>query len=298
MTSNQTVSYDWVRDIEPYVHTMQPVQGGYTLAKRGVVTLADGSRVFVKIAEGATTKKWLRKEIIAHQRLNKAGYPFIPDLLSYNDSYSAMAVEFLEHASFENTWDKDKLAAILNAQTSLKQYADLFTHDPDFTLESVVGLDAKWPVILQDDNLSKIHARFKQLGVDLVCTKKQLQSYEHMLDGWNIADTTLVHQDSRADNFGYNPYTKQGKLVDWNWLCLGDESLDRTPLFVNMYISGFDPYVYHPTTYDPKMLVYLVSFWLERILSNSEDSSDISIQRSLAQATSVRASIELLERGH
>jgi hypothetical protein len=209
-----------------------------------------------------------------------------------------MAVEFLENASFENTWDKDKLDAILNAQDSLKKYADIFMHDPNFTLESVVGLDAKWPVILADGNLEKLNTRFEQLGVDVVFTKPQIEAYERMLTGWKIADTTLVHQDSRADNFGYNPVTKQGKLVDWNWLCLGDASLDRTPLFVNMYISGFDPYIYHPETYDPKMLAYLISFWLERVLSNAEDSSDISLKRSIAQATSVKASIELLERNH
>jgi len=291
-------TYDWVRDIEPYLDTMQPVEGGYTLAQRGVVTLGDSTKVFVKIAEGNMTKKWLRKEIIAHQKLNHARYPFIPELLSYNDDYSAMAVEFLENANFENSWDKDKLDAILHAQHALTKYADVFTDNPDFTLESVVGLDAKWPVILADDNLAKINNRFEQLGVKIIFTDEQIRSYEQMLVGWKIADTTLVHQDSRADNFGYNPDTKSGKLVDWNWLCLGDESLDRTPLFVNMYISGFDPYVYHPEKYDPQMLAYLISFWLERVLSNGDDSSELAVQRSTAQATSVKASVELLARGH
>ncbi len=290
--------YEWASDIEPYLSTIQPVEGGYTLAKRGLVTLGNGTKVFVKMAEGDTTKKWLRKEIIAYRKLNQAGYGFIPELLAYSDDETQMAIEYLEGASFENTWDKDKLDAILRAQEELKQYAPVFTDDPDFTLESVVGLDSKWPVILDGTNLDVINEKFKKLHVDSHFTKEQIESYERMLVGWTIKDETLVHQDIRADNFGYDTVTKSGKLVDWNWLCLGDESLDRTPLFVNMYISGFDPYAYHPEKYDPQMLAYLISFWLERVLSGDEDSSDVSFQRAVAQATSIKASVALLDRNH
>jgi hypothetical protein len=292
----KTSNLDWQRDIMPYLHTMQPVEGGYSLAKRGVVTIAGGDKVFVKLAEGETTKKWLKKEISAYQKLNGAGYPFIPQLLSYNDDHSAMAIEYLNTANFENIWDKDKLDAILKAQEELKKYKHIFVGDPDFTLESVVGLDPKWPAIIKDESLRIINQKFVKLGIDMTFTLDQLHSYEDMLDGWRIADDTLVHQDIRADNFGYDMTKKTGKLVDWNWLCLGDESLDRTPLFVNMYISGFDPYDYHPETYDPKMLAYLISFWLERILSGNPDESELSFNRSHAQATSVKASVELLKR--
>lgn len=291
-----TQVHNWHRDIEPWLHTMQPVEGGYSLAKRGVVGLAGGKKVFVKLAEGETTKRWLRKEIRAYQKLNQAGYPFIPQLLSYSDDHSGMAIEYLDGASFENVWDRDKLNAILTAQNELKKYGHIFMNDDDFTLESVVGLDSKWPVLQKDGNVAIINKKFTKLGLDMSFTVKQLQGYEQNLSGWSIADDTLVHQDVRADNFGYNTRTKQGKLVDWNWLCMGDESLDRTPLFVNMVMSGFDPYELHPETYDPKMLMYLISFWLERILSGNEDADALSFRRMLAQATSVQTSVELLNR--
>lgn len=293
----KALQYDWEQDIKPNLGTMQPVEGGYTLAHRGMVTLPDGAKVFVKIAEGKTTKRWLRKEIIVYQKLNEGGYPFIPQILAHDDEYSAMAIEYLEGASFENVWDKDKLDAILHAQQELKQYKDVFAGDADFTLESVVGLDSKWSDILTNDNLGKINEKFAKLGVETSFTTDQIESYERMLTGWKIADDTLVHQDIRADNFGYNPLTKQGKLVDWNWLCIGDASLDRTPLFVNMYISGFDPYVFHSETYDPQMLAYLVSFWLERVLHGIEgEEGSMAFKRSHAQATSVKACVELLTR--
>lgn len=291
-----TTTLDWQRDVMPYLSTMQPVEGGYSLAKRGVVTIADGVKVFVKLAEGETTKKWLKKEISAYQKLCSAGYPFIPSLLAYNTDHSAMAIEYLGQASFENAWDKDKLDAILKAQNELKKYKYIFADDPDFTLESVVGLDSRWPIIMQEENLRIINQRFIRLGIDMKFSHEQLQSYEKMLEGWQISDDTLVHQDIRADNFGYDIANKTGKLVDWNWLCLGDVSLDRTPLFVNMYISGFDPYVFHSETYDPKMLAYLTSFWLERILSSDPDENELAFSRGHAQASSVKASVELIER--
>lgn len=291
-----SIHYDWQSDIEPYLHTMQPVEGGYSLAKRGVITLAQHTKVFVKIAEGDMTKKWVRKEILAYQTLNKAKFPFIPQLLSYDDTHSAMAIEYLENVSFDNIWDKDKLNAILNAQTELKKYKHLFTNDPHFTLESVVGLDSKWPAILRKGSLEKINNKFIELGVEATLTRDQIELYESMLVGWNIDNTTLVHQDIRADNFGYDVSAKQGKLIDWNWLCIGDESLDLTPLFVNMYISGFDPYLFHPETYDAKMLAYLVSFWLERILESNHNENELAFKRSRAQATSVKAAVELLAR--
>ncbi|TAL14641.1 aminoglycoside phosphotransferase family protein [Patescibacteria group bacterium] len=291
-----TMMFDWQRDIEPFLDTMQPVEGGYSLAERGVVTIGSGLKVFVKIAEGEMTKKWLRKEIIAYQKLNSAGYPYIPTLLAYNESHSAMAIEYLNGASFENIWDTDKLDAILNTQKVLRDYKQVFIDDPNFTLESVIGLDSKWGSIMKVGAIEKINTKFAKLGVDASFTREQIRSYEAMLEGWKIADDTLVHQDIRADNFGYDPITRQGKLVDWNWLCLGDVSLDRTPLFVNMYISGFDPYVHHPETYDAKMLAYLVSFWLDRVLNADEDENELAFKRMKAQATSVRAAVELLDK--
>jgi len=207
-----------------------------------------------------------------------------------------MAIEYLQEASFENIWDNDKLSAILEAQKELKKYKTLFVDDSDFTLGSVVGLDSKWSAILQPGNVEIINNKFMKLGVDVIFMTKQLETFHQDIKDWKIRDETLVHQDIRADNFGYDPKTKKGKLVDWNWICIGDESLDRTPLFVNMYISGFDPYKLHPETYDRNMLIYLVSFWLERILTGNEDSGEPEFKRRVAQAKSVKACIELINR--
>jgi len=288
------LSYNWQKDIEPHLNTMSTVEGGFTPAKRGVVELADGTSVFVKIATGPLTRKWLKKEIKVYLKLNAAGYEFIPKLLSCNDDHTAMAIAYLDGASFENIWDEDKLNAVLKAQTALKAYKALFLKDPDFKSDDIVTHGSKWPAILEGNNLELINKKLLKLGSTVTFDRRYIEELAQRQAGWSMNEDTLIHEDIRADNFGYNPITKEGMLIDWNWLCIGDESLDVTPLFINMYISGFDPYKLHPEKYDPQMIMYLMSFWLEAILHGEESSSDREWKLRAAQAKNVVVCNELL----
>jgi hypothetical protein len=292
----KALRYDWVRDIEPYLDTIKTVKGGYTPAKRGVVTIADGTKVFIKIAIDSMTHRWLKKEIRAYQILNSAGYPFMPMLLSHNEDENSMAIEYLDHAEFDDTWDKDKLTAIMQAQQSLKDYKAYFADDKEFRLDNMVIVDARWQRIREHLNIDIINQKFVRFGIDLQFTHTQIERFHSMMDGWALKQDTLIHEDIRADNFGYFPDTQTGKLIDWNWLAVGDESLDTTALFVHLYASGFDPYVEFPEKYDPRMLIYLVCFWLDSVLVGNEDSSDREYSLRKAQASSVRTCVELLQR--
>lgn len=296
-TKTSTSDISWDKDIEPKLGTIVSVEGGYTLAQRGVIELKDGSKVFVKVGTDELTKKWLQKEVEVYRKLNEAGYRYIPQLLAVNSDNTAMAIEYLEGASFENSWDTDKLEAVVNAQESLKEFAHLFNEDPLCRSDDVVSPESKWPRILHSNNIETINAKLKKLGVPTTFTREHIEELAKLNENWSLDSDTLVHEDIRADNFGYNPVTKQGKLIDWNWLCLGDASLDTTPLFINIYLSGFNPYEYHPEQYDKNMLAYLVSFWLESILSGDEDSSPRELAMRNAQAKNVTACVELLQSG-
>lgn len=287
--------YDWKKDIEPYLHTMQDVVGGFTPAKRGIVTLEDGTKVFVKIAVDSNTAKWLQKEIKAYTKLNEMRYKYAPRLLSSREDCGAMAIEYLEGASFENAWNKDKLDAVIAAQDELKTLTDNF-RGGDFKSNDVAELGDNWPEILHGDNLSLINSKLKKLDSDLEFSCKQIEAYRDELTGFKIKEDVLIHEDIRADNFGYDSKTKTGKLIDWNWLCIGDESLDTTPLFVDMLKSGFDPYEFHHEKYDRKMIIYLISFWLSSILNTDEDESSRNMRASLHRAENLSVCVELLGR--
>ncbi len=294
--NSSNLKYNWESDIVPHLGKIQAVEGGYTSAIRGIVTLPDGKKVFVKNANDEMTKKWLSKEIKVYEILNKAGYEHIPKLLSRSDDYSAMVIEYLEGYSFENKWDEDKLTAVLTAQDSLKQYRDLFMNDPEFHLGDVVDLGTKWPKLLEAENVKVINTKLLKLDIKTQFTREQIERLAQLHEGWLIKEDSLVHEDIRADNFGYDPKTKTGKLIDWNWICLGDESLDTTPLFINIYQSGFNPYELHPEKYDKKMLAYLLSYWLVIILNGDEDSSAREWKLRTAQAKSIEACAELLNK--
>lgn len=288
--------YDWKRDIEPFIDTIQPVKGGYTPAKRGVVKLPDGTKVFVKIAVDAMTAHWLKKEIKAYKILNQTDYVHMPRLLACEDTYNAMAMEYLDDATFDEVWDESKLNAVMNAQDALKNHKDLFVGDNDFLFEDDKVLKTRWQRLLQQDNIDSINAKFAEFGVNLTFTFEQLKQLHELHEGWAMKQDTLIHEDIRGDNFGYYAKQKSGKLVDWNWLAIGDESLDTTSLFVHVYASGFDPYALYPEKYDAKMLAYLVCFWLDRILVNDEHASDREYRLRSAQAVSVKTCIQLLGR--
>lgn len=293
---NKPYKYTWEEDIVPYLDTMTSVEGGYTPAKRGIATLKDGTKVFVKIATGPMTEKWLKKEIKTYLKLNEAGYGYIPLLLAHNDEDTAMAIEYLEGHSFENVWDKKKVDAVMHARQALKQYKEDFVGDKDFASGDVVDFDLKWPYLLKHGNLDKVNTKLHKLGRTVQFTAEQIQDYQKQHQDWSMSEDTLVHEDVRADNFGYNSETGEGKLIDWNWLCIGDESLDTTPLFISMYRSGFDPYKDYPEKYDPQMLLYLVGFWLASILDGDEDSSDREWSLRQVQAENIELCMELLTK--
>lgn len=290
------LKYDWENDIVPRIGSLRAVEGGFTAARRGVADLSDSQKVFVKIATDELTKKWIKKEIKAYELLNQAGYRFIPTLLSRNDDRTAMAIELLEDVNFDNHWDKDKLEAVVLAQEELKQYADIFKDDPPFKPGDVRTLDNKWPYILEGNNLDTINTKLKKLGGTSAFTKEQVETLSRLHKDWALREDTLVHMDIRADNFGYDPKTKLGKLIDWNWICLGDPSLDTTPLFISMIKAGFDPYRYHPEKYDRAMIAYVLSYWLDSILEGNEDSSPREWSLRVSQAESIEECVKLLER--
>lgn len=287
-------TYDWDANIAPYLDNIQKVEGGFTPAHRGIISLKDGTKVFVKIATDESTKKWLKKEIEVYKILNEAGYAHIPVLLSTNADNTAMAIEYLQDASFENTWDKAKLEAVVKAQESLKDYKEWFVNNDDFKSDDVVDLGSRWPHLLEAGNVEKVNEKLKQLGSEMQFSRQQIEDFRQSHEGWEIKQDTLIHEDIRADNFGYDTAARAGKLIDWNWLCIGDESLDTTPLFINMYLAGFNPYQYYPEKYDEKMLAYLIGFWLASILDGDQDSGEQEWKLRSAQAKNLEACVALL----
>lgn len=254
--------YDWQVDIAPRIPRLERSSQGYTAAYTGLVSLADGSQVFVKCAMDAKSEHWIRKEIKAYRLLQNAGYSYMPRFLSVNADESAFAIQALIGYDFSPHWSVDKFHAIMRARKDLKALRYLFEEDQDFSMRKVVGVQNKWPLLQNQTTLARANATLGQCGVEAI-SPSVVERCSASLSNWRARQDTLIHDDLRADNFAYDPQTKTGKLIDWAWLGIGDDALDVASLCVGMSCAGFDIYGAYPDLFDEHAVVSTMGYWLE-----------------------------------
>lgn len=254
--------YDWQRDISPRIPRLETSSQGFTAAYTGLVSLIDGSQVFVKCATDEKSARWIRKELRAYRLLQNAGYDYMPRLLSVNADETAFAIQALISYDFSPQWSTDKFHAIMRARKDLKALRYLFEEDQHFSLRKVVGVQNKWPLLRDSTVLARANAVLDQCGVEKI-SSEVVERCNISLEHWRCQQNTLIHDDLRADNFAYDPQTKTGKLIDWAWLCIGDDSLDVASLCVGMSCAGFDVYSLYPDLFDEHAVVSTMGYWLE-----------------------------------
>ncbi|MDR3547707.1 MAG: hypothetical protein P4M11_05480 [Candidatus Pacebacteria bacterium] len=66
----------------------------------------------------------------------------------------------------------------------------------------------------------------------------------------------------RADNCAWNKDKREVKLVDWNWLELGDRRIDLAASLTHVQNSGFDVLKSYSDRLDPEALNWMAGFWL------------------------------------
>ncbi len=281
--------YDWQRDIWPRVPNIQPTDQGFTAAYTGLVTLADGIQVFVKCAMDDNSARWARKEVKAYKLLQDAGYPYIPRLLAVNAEGTSFATQALIGYDFSPTWDADKLHAIMRARKDLKSLRYLFEADPDFSMRKVVGVQNRWPMLRNEAVLARANEILQACHGVMISTET-VERCVQMMQAWYVHQDTLVHDDLRADNFAYDPQTRTGKLIDWTWLCVGDDALDVASLCVGVTRTGFDVYDRYPDLFDEQAIISTLGYWME-VLGTS-DGQLADVRRS--QAANVKLCYDLL----
>lgn len=281
--------YDWERDIAPRIPRLEQSDQGYTNAYTGLINLTDGSQVFVKCATDENSSRWARKEIKAYKILQEAGYAHLPKLLAVNADMTSFVTQSLASCDFSQTWDTDKLHAIMRARKDLKSLRYLFEGDIDFSMRKVVGVQNRWPALRDEPVLMRANHILQQ-AEGAAISMAMVERCQDALQLWRAHQDTLVHDDLRADNFAYDPRTKTGKLIDWAWLCVGDDTLDVASLCVGIARTGFDVYGQYPDLFDEQAIVSTLGYWLAVLGSSDGELTDV--RRS--QALSVRICLDLL----
>jgi hypothetical protein len=253
-------------DIEQVMHTLERPTGGFTSAHRGIVTMPDGMKVFVKIGIDEESKHWAQKEIAIYLFLQKHHFPCIPKFLTCNQDRTGFALEALVPENgwdWTETWDTKRLDATLTAMDRLaaiipsKEEKRLFgpkgiAHDAD-GWQTLQSSSEKQALLRHKLEESGHYDLASTLDITAIAAKSARYAFHN---------TVVTHQDVRADNCAWNAEKQRVALIDWNWTQMGDRNIDTNAMLVHVYKSGFTALDIYRDHLDAAALEWLAGFWL------------------------------------
>ena len=188
--------------------------------------LADGRRVFAKVALDDVAAGWLRAE---HRIYDRVSGSFLPELVGWHDEeVTLLAIEDLGDAHWPPPWTEDLVAAVLDGLAELHA-----TAPPPETplLESIREQFAGWTIVAADP------APFLATGV---CTADWLERALPVLveaaETAALGGDSLLHLDVRSDNLCF--VDGRVKLVDWNIAHVGNPAIDVAFWLPSLALEG------------------------------------------------------------
>lgn len=212
--------------------------GGYTQAVRRIVHFSDNTTAFVKVAVSDDTAQWLRTERKMYEALE--GASFLPTFLGAgeNDGNTCpfLLLEDLSACQWPaarsmTPWSSGKVQAVLDALALVRAEAGRAPVDLPRVENELAGF-ASWHLVAENP------APLLSLGL---CSEKWLNdALPALIDSQNaapIAGNDLLHLDVRSDNLCFRP-DGRAVLVDWNWACLGNGTLDIAGWLPSLHSEG------------------------------------------------------------
>lgn len=263
--------------------TFRPAHSGYTQAKRGFVTLFDGTVLFVKIGSDDETKKWIQKEIDVYQFLSAHNYLPIPKLLSINNESTGFALEYLDannNWKWETTWTNARLQATIDAMDALAGVAKDNLPESVLKIRMINELGNPWQMFANDlATQDRLRLKLKEANKHTLATKICNDTFLKQNFTFDLPQDTLVHYDIRRDNCAWNANTKQVKIIDWNWLQLGNREIDMNALLVSVAASGFKLTPPFKSKLNKNALLWLAGAWfsasIEPITNSTSETSSL-----------------------
>jgi hypothetical protein len=209
----------------------RPVLGrGYSLIDRRSVTLADGRRVFAKLAVNDQTAGFLRDEHAVYSRLSGG---FLPKLVGWDDDGQRplLVIEDLSDAHWPPPWRPGDVNAVI---ATLEQVWACPPPDTLASVESERDELTRWPLVAADP------APMLSVGV---CGGQWLDAHLPTLiaaaDAAPLEGERLLHLDVRSDNICVGD--GGAILVDWNWAMVGNPELDLAAWLPSLEAEGGPP---------------------------------------------------------
>lgn len=292
---NQQISWE---EVESKLSNLQPVEGGFSLARRGMVTLDNNDIVFVKIGLDNNTKKWAKKEIKTYQFLEKNNYPYIPKLLSVNDDETGFAIQSLTHFDgwdWKENWTYDRLDRTLEAMDKL---ASIKINDEAiklFSEKSLSTTDDGWSKLIESPNIQdRLQIRLSEMSRQDIWNMIDFQDEAKLSAGYDFKNDYLVHNDIRSDNCAWNQTLRNVKLVDWNWTQIGDRRIDLAATLTHVYQHGLELIPDYVDRLDVDALHWCAGFWLNSGATPIWEGGSDSLR--ILQLTSGIAALDLRQQ--
>lgn len=280
--------------IEDSLHTLVATKQGYSGTTRGIITLPDNKRVFVKIGIDEKTKYWANKEIATYRFLESKNYPYIPRLLAVNMSSDAFALEALpsdEGWDWSNNWTTARLTATLAAMDTL---ADIIPGADQQDLFATGALDETkdgWRQLAASPTSHQtLLDKLRSVGRDDIANQLDIPARAAQCATFTFHNDKLVHSDMRADNCAWNANMQQVRAVDWNWTHIGDRRIDINAFLANVYKAGLDVAQTHAHLLDEHALWWIAGYWLQAAIQPlGPDASEKATLRDYQLASGIAA---------
>jgi len=254
-------------DIEKSIETLRKVDGGFSSAHRGIVTLLDGTRAFVKVGVNDPTKKWARKEIEVYRFLQRYTYPFIPQLLAHTNNETSFALEALtpeDGWNWSDEWTEERLAKTLEAMDVLAAIQPGGTDKDFFGSEMLNETDDGWHPLKDSKELQHtLLNKLRSADCSDIANALDFSAEAERSATFLFRKDTLVHYDVRADNSPWNALRQRVRLVDWNWTQLGDRRIDLAAMLVDVHKAGLDVTRASGDRLNADALHWMTGFWFK-----------------------------------
>lgn len=252
-------------EIDAALHNLVKADGGFSSAHRGIVTLPGGEQVFVKVGVDDNTRKWAKKEEVAYRFLKQHDYPFIPELLAISDGETSFALEPLNADNgwdWSETWTKARLDKTLEAMDILAAIVPGDEDKTSFQQSTIDETDDGWQPLVEDvDRQAILLSKLRAAGHDELASMLDFAAMAERSARYVFINDALVHNDVRADNCPWNERTGTVKLVDWNWLQMGDRRIDLAAMLTHVQNAGFDLRPDYADRLDSDALHWMAGFW-------------------------------------
>ncbi len=265
MTTNTDGSNIAWSEINAALHNLIKADGGFSSAHRGIVTLPSGEQVFVKVGVDDNTRKWAKKEVVAYRFLKQYDYPFIPALLSTSEDETSFALEPLSPEDgwdWSETWTKARLDKTLEAMDALAAIIPTNEDGIHFEQKTIDETDNGWQPLVEDaERQAVLLSKLRASGYDELANTLDFATMAERSARYIFINDALVHNDVRADNCPWNERKGMVKLVDWNWLQLGDRRIDLAAMLTHVQNAGFDLLPDYASRLDSDALHWMTGFW-------------------------------------